>query len=124
MILVGDGFMGDVTRSIASLITNRKIKYAIIVFWLAVVALAAPLAGRLSEVEKNEAKSWLPGSAESTQVLDAQAAFASPNTIPAVVVYERTTGLTPADHAKIAADAKTFAALPNIDGSLVGPIGS
>src|SRR5574342_962307 len=114
MILAGGEILGDVMMSIASLITNRKIKYVIILFWLAVVALAAPLAGRLSDVEKNEAKSWLPGSAESTQVLDAQTAFASPNTLPAVVVYERTTGLTQADQAKIAADTKTFGALPDL----------
>jgi len=83
-------------RSAAGLITGRRTKYVVVLFWLVLVAIAAPLAGKLTDVEKNEAKSWLPGGAESTQVLDAQQAFASPNTIPAVLVYERGSGLTPA----------------------------
>ena len=60
------------TRSVAGLLTGRRIKYVIIVFWLVVVAVAGPLAGKLTGVEKNDAKSWLPGSAESTKALDLQ----------------------------------------------------
>jgi RND superfamily putative drug exporter len=112
------------TRSVISVITNRRIKYLIIVFWLVVVALAAPLAGKLTDAQQNDAKSWLPGSAESTQVLDAQAAFASPDTIPAVIVYERSTGLTPADLTKITADVGTFGQMADLDGVVDGPIPS
>jgi len=112
------------TRSIASVIAGRKLKYVIIVFWLVVVALAGGLAGKLTGVEKNDAKSWLPGSAESTQVLDLQTAFASSNTIPAVLVYERTSGLTDADKAKVAADVSAFNQLPELDGKVTGPIPS
>jgi RND superfamily putative drug exporter len=108
--------------SLAGLITNRRFKYAVLAFWVVLVALAGPLAGKLNGVEKNDAKSWLPGSTESTQVLDAQAAFASPNAAPAVVVYERPSGLTPADQEKIAADTRTFGGFPNLDGKVVGPI--
>ncbi|NUO61750.1 MAG: MMPL family transporter [Hamadaea sp.] len=110
------------TRSIVGLITHRRAKYAFIIFWLIVVAVAGPLAGKLTDVEQNEAKSWLPGSAESTKALDAQTAFASPNTIPAVVVYERPAGLTPADQQKIVGDAQTWAGLSDLDGKVVGPI--
>ncbi|WP_173076069.1 MMPL family transporter [Phytohabitans rumicis] len=112
------------TRSFAGLITGRRTKYLIIVFWLIVVALAGPLAGKLTSVEDNEAKSWLPGSAESTQALDKQAEFASPDTIPAIVVYQRTSGLTPADQAKIAEDARQYAGLSELDGQITGPIPS
>ncbi|GAA4704549.1 putative membrane protein ActII-3 [Phytohabitans rumicis] len=106
------------------MITGRRTKYLIIVFWLIVVALAGPLAGKLTSVEDNEAKSWLPGSAESTQALDKQAEFASPDTIPAIVVYQRTSGLTPADQAKIAEDARQYAGLSELDGQITGPIPS
>jgi RND superfamily putative drug exporter len=109
-------------RSAAGLITGRRTKYVVVLFWLVLVAIAAPLAGKLTDVEKNEAKSWLPGGAESTQVLDAQQAFASPNTIPAVLVYERGSGLTPADLAKIGADARTYGTYPNLDGEVIGPV--
>jgi RND superfamily putative drug exporter len=112
------------TRSIAGLITNRWMKYVIILFWLAVVAVAGPLAGKLGDAERNDAKSWLPGSAESTEVLDAQAAFTSPDTLPAVVVYERPTGLTQSDLAKVAADARAFSQIADLDGEVAGPIPS
>jgi RND superfamily putative drug exporter len=105
-------------------ITGRRAKYAIILFWLVVVAAAGPLAGKLTDVEKNDAKSWLPGSAESTEVLDIQSSFTSPDTIPAVVVYERTSGLTQADRAKAAADAQKWAQLPDLDGKVQGPFPS
>ncbi|BCB88023.1 MMPL family transporter [Phytohabitans suffuscus] len=110
------------TRNVAGLLTGRRTKFLIIVFWLAVVALAAPLAGRLTGVEDNEARSWLPGSAESTQVLDKQAAFSSPDTIPAVVVYDRPSGLTGADKAKVARDARQFGQLSEVDGPVQGPV--
>src|SRR5262245_17526631 len=110
------------TRSVASLITGRKTKFVIIGFWLVFVALASMLAGKLTDAERNDAKTWLPGSAESTQVLDKQAAFLSPDTIPAVIVYERATALTQADQAKVAADAKSFAGITGVDGQVIGPI--
>jgi putative drug exporter of the RND superfamily len=106
------------------MITGRRIKYLVILFWLVVVAVAGPLAGKLTGVEKNEAKSWLPGSAESTQVLDIQSSFTSPDTIPAVVVYERQSGITGADQAKAAADAQTWSRLPDLDGQVAGPVPS
>ncbi len=115
---------GTMHREIAGLLTGRRIKYVVLLFWLVLLAIAGPLSGKLMNAEKNDAKSWLPGSAESTQVLEAQAAFVSPNTIPAVLVYERGSGLTPADQAKIAADVKTFSAYPNLDGTITGPIPS
>ncbi|MGN9913694.1 MMPL family transporter [Phytohabitans sp. LJ34] len=109
------------TRNVAGLLTGRRTKYLIIVFWLIVVAIAAPLAGKLTSVEDNEAKSWLPGSAESTQVLDKQTAFSSPDALPAVVVYERPSGLTDADKAKVAADVQKFGQLGDLDGQVQGP---
>src|SRR5262245_7935386 len=108
------------TKSLSSLITGRRFKYLIILFWLVVVGIAAPLAGKLTDAQKNDAKSWLPGSAESTQVLDIQASFSSPDTIPAVVVYERPSGLTPADKAAITADAQEYARIPGLDGQVTG----
>ncbi|GAA4462342.1 MMPL family transporter [Phytohabitans houttuyneae] len=112
---------GFMTRNFAGLLTGRRTKYLIIVFWLVVVAIAGPLAGKLSSVQDDQVKSWLPGSAESTQVLDKQAAFSSPDMLPAVVVYERPSGLTDADKAKVAADAQQFGQLEDLDGQVQGP---
>ena len=103
------------------IIVGRKTKYFVVLFWVVVVAAMGPLAGKLSGAQKNDAKSWLPGSAESTQALDKQDAFKSPNTFEAVVVYTRDGGLTAADHTKIASDAQRFATVGTIDGSITGP---
>ena len=110
------------TKSVVTFLTGRRMKYAVVLFWVVLVAVAGPLAGKLNGVQKNDAKSWLPGSAESTRALDAQAAFTSPNTVIAVVIYERPSGLTPADRDKVAADAQQFGAYPEIDGKVTGPI--
>ncbi|HEY9482206.1 MAG TPA: MMPL family transporter [Micromonosporaceae bacterium] len=112
------------TGKVVTILTGRRFKYLVVLFWVLLVAVAGPLAGKLAGAEKNDAKSWLPGSAESTKALDAQAAFTSPNTIQAVVVYERPSNLTPADRAKIAADAQQFRTYPEIDGTVAGPIPS
>jgi len=114
------------TKSVVTFLTGRRAKYLVVLFWLVLAAAAGPLAGKLNGAEKNDAKSWLPGSAESTKALDAQASFISPNTLQAVVVYERKSGLTAADQQKINADAQTFRAYPKqeIDGTVTGPIPS
>src|SRR6266516_1620586 len=90
---------------------GRRARWVVLVFWLLVVAVAGPLSGKLMGAEKNDAKTWLPANAESTKVLDVQSRFQSPNIFPAVVVYERASGLTAADRAKAAADARRFAGL-------------
>ncbi|HTJ36086.1 MAG TPA: MMPL family transporter, partial [Dactylosporangium sp.] len=109
------------TRSVAGLIAGRWVKYVFVVFWLAVIALALPLSQKLTDAEKNDNKSWLPGAAESVQVLDVQSSFSSPNTIPAVIVYEREAGLSGPDKDKLDADAEAFAHLPDIDGKVSAP---
>jgi hypothetical protein len=53
---------------------------------------------------------WLPGSAESTQVLDTSDKF-RPEQIPAVVVYAREGGLTAQDKRRIAQDAQQIKGL-------------
>ncbi|HET7530990.1 MAG TPA: MMPL family transporter [Mycobacteriales bacterium] len=103
-------------------IVGRRTKWLVLLFWIVLVAVAGPFAGKLTGAQQNDAKNWLPGKAESTKVLDLQAAFQSPNTIPAVVVYERTAGLSAADKQKIAADTEKFATVGRIDGHVTGPL--
>ena len=109
---------------IAGWITHRYAKWVVIAFWAVVLALTAPLAGKLTGAQDNDAKSWLPADAESTQVLDVASSFTSPNTIPAVLVYVRESGLTPEDLAAVSQDVATFGELDTLDGDVVGPIPS
>jgi RND superfamily putative drug exporter len=101
---------------------GRRTKWLVLVFWLVVVALAGPLSGKLTGAEKNDAQSWLPPKAESTQVLALRSKVVSPNVYPAVVVYDRPAGLTAADKAKATADAKRFAGVSGVvQGQVAGP---
>ena len=112
-------------RKIAEIPAGSWTKWIVVGFWVVVLVLAFPLSKKLNAVEKNDAKSWLPASAESTKVVDVQSRFQSPNVYPGVVVYLRPSGLTAADRAKAAADARGFAGIPRVvPGQVVGPIPS
>ena len=107
---------------IAGVPVRRRTKWAVLVFWLIVVAVAGPLAGKLTGAEKNDASAWLPAKAESTKVLDLQSRFQSPNIFTGVVVYDRPSGLTSADRAKARIDAIRFAQVAGVvHGQVAGP---
>ena len=63
------------TGGIARLVCGRWTKWIVLAFWVVVIALAGPLAGKLTGVEKNDNSAWLPGSAESTKAADLQKRF-------------------------------------------------
>jgi putative drug exporter of the RND superfamily len=112
-------------RKIAEFPAGSWTKWIVVGFWVVVLVITLPLSSKLMGAEKNNYSQWLPPNAESTKVLDVQARFQSPNIFPAVVVYARATGLTAADRAKAAADARRFAALHGVGpGAVVGPIPS
>ena len=114
-----------VLRGIAYAPAGRRTKWLVLVFWLVIVAVAGPLSGKLTGAEKNDASSWLPPKAESTQVLNLRSHFISPNVYQAVVVYYRPSGLTAADRAKAAADAARFAGVAGVlHGQVTGPFTS
>ncbi|MEU7471469.1 MMPL family transporter [Streptomyces sp. NPDC044984] len=60
---------------------------ALLIVWLGVGGTLGPYAGKLGEVATNDQAAFLPQSAESTRVLDAQKAFDQSETMPAVVVW-------------------------------------
>jgi putative drug exporter of the RND superfamily len=113
--------MGGAGR-IAGLPCGRWTKWGVLVFWLVVVAVAGPLAGKLNSAQKNDASAWLPKNAESTQVVEEAKQFTPSDTFPAVVVYEHPGALTPADRAEAVADAQRFAHLNHVSGQIIGPI--
>ncbi|MGN6607872.1 MAG: MMPL family transporter [Jatrophihabitans sp.] len=76
--------------------------------------------GKLGDVQKNDNSSFLPNSADSTKVASAQEAFSTVQSIPGSIVYQRTSGITSADLAKINRDLGAFA---KIDGVAADEIG-
>jgi RND superfamily putative drug exporter len=117
-----EGRMGT-ARRLAGIPAGRWTKWLVLVFWVVVVAVAGPLAGKLNSAQQNDASSWLPHNAESTQVVELAKRFAPSDIFPALVVYERPDGtITPADQAKAAADARRFAGVQDVTGKVLGPI--
>ena len=101
-------------RQIAGALTGRVTKWVVLVAWLIVIAVAGTFAQKLSDVQNNEASSWLPASAESTKALDRLTPFSNPNDIPTLVVYHRAGGLTAADFQAIAAQAPRIGGLDGV----------
>ncbi|WP_371632598.1 MMPL family transporter [Streptomyces sp. NBC_01259] len=105
----------------------RKLPWAVVALWVAVIAIAGPLAGKLSDVQANHAVDYLPASADSTQVAKIQEALPGGESTDLVLVYHRDAGLTPADRteaarqsARVAADHTLTApprAVPSKDGT-------
>ncbi|RIQ20256.1 MMPL family transporter [Jiangella rhizosphaerae] len=116
---------GGTRRRLGSYVCGRRSKWIVLVFWLIVLAVAFPLSAKLTGAQENDTASWLPGSAESTRVFEVQQeAFQTGEELPAIVVYERTDGITPQDQEKAAADARAFAGVEHVSGDVVGPIPS
>src|SRR5690606_12934322 len=83
----------------AGLIAGRRTKWAVLALWIVLLVALGPLMGRLGDVEENDAASWLPEGAESTQVVELEEQFRTDETALAVVIYERAGGITAEDRA-------------------------
>src|SRR5262252_7639780 len=99
-------------RKIAEIPAGSWTKWLVVGLWVAVLAVAFPLSLKLKGAEKNDTSQWVPAGAESTKVLDALSRSQPPTAATAIVVYDRASGVTAADRAKAAADARRFAAIP------------
>lgn len=89
----------------------------VLLAWFALAGVGGPLVGRLSEVQKNDNASFLPKSAESTEVSTLAAKFSSTNALPYFVVIERPTGLLPADSAAV---GRFIAGIPSLPFEIPG----
>ncbi|WP_433462326.1 MMPL family transporter [Spirillospora sp. CA-128828] len=96
----------------SSLPCGRRGKWVVLAVWIVILAIAMPLAGKLTGAQTNEASAWLPSNAESTRVVEESKRFTPADTFPAVIVYHRDGGrLTAADRAKAAADVPRLRAV-------------
>ncbi len=94
------------TARIARIVSGRRSKWIVLGVWFLALfaASGANLPGKFSDAEKNESRSFLPGSAESTKALAVTEKLQKGDTAPTVVVFRREGGLTKADRALIARD--------------------
>jgi len=101
-----DAVAGPVRSRLFAIAAARKAKWIVAGIWLAVFvgSFALDLPGRFADAERNENVDYLPASAESTKALGVAERLNDGDVAPAIVVYRRDGGLTPADRAAIAAN--------------------
>ncbi|MGH3330358.1 MAG: MMPL family transporter, partial [Nocardioidaceae bacterium] len=104
--------------------SSKTFKWLILGFWVIVLAVAFSPAGKLTGAQENDAISWLPGEAESTQVLHESERFVSQDEIPAIVVYERPSGITRADMAAVSGQVAQFNDVDHVERDSTGPVPS
>jgi len=93
--------------SLFTFAAGRRAKWVVFAVWFAAIfaaAVPANLPGKFEDAESNEATSYLPGSAESTETLAATESLQNGELAPAVIVYRRQAGLTAADRRTIIED--------------------
>ena len=108
-------------RQIAGKLTGRVTKWIVLAFWVILLVGSAGFAQKLTDVQNNEASSWLPASAESTKAVEKLGAFQDENNIPTVVVYERSSGLTEDDLAAAREQVAEMENLDGVEGKVFGP---
>jgi putative drug exporter of the RND superfamily len=92
---------------LASIVTGRRMKWVILVLWIIAFAVMSPLGSKLQDETQDDTVSFLPESAESTEVvrtLDDK--FEAGETTQGIIVYNREGGLTAEDKQKILDDAE------------------
>ena len=86
-----------------------------LVVWFLIGSMLGPLAGKLTEAQKNDNASFLPASAESTRVNELQATFSEAQTFPVFVVFARESGVTAEDTKAVQAFAASVPSLQLTD---------
>nr|WP_285563398.1 MMPL family transporter [Streptomyces hygroscopicus] len=110
-------------KTLSALPCGRRSKWVVLIGWIIVIAGLMPLGQKLSGAQSNEMSSWLPGSAESTKVVELQKHFRPDAISNANEVYYRASGLTEEDRQAIADDLRAFA-VPGAIKGVTGDIGA
>ncbi|MER6920489.1 MMPL family transporter, partial [Streptomyces spiralis] len=87
---------------------RRAIPWLLLALWIGVLAVVAPFASKLGDVQHDRVTDYLPASADSTQVAKIQDRLPGGQTTELVLVYHRDSGLTAADRATAARQVATI----------------
>lgn len=85
----------------------------LILLWFAGASIGGPYFGKVSEVSSNDQTSYLPESAEATEVRELLGEFMDSEAIPAVLVFVGSSALSDEDLGQL---GDAVAALPSLDG--------
>ncbi|WOX24464.1 MMPL family transporter [Streptomyces solicathayae] len=102
--------MGAPNRTIEERGGRRAVPWGVLALWVIVLALAAPFAGKLGDVQKDRPVDYLPASADSTQVAKITEQLPGGESTDLVLVYHRDGGLTAADRSGAAREVAAVAA--------------
>ncbi|WP_168627552.1 MMPL family transporter [Cryobacterium sp. BB307] len=86
---------------------------ALIIVWLVGASVGGPYFGKVSEVSSNDQTTYLPESADATQVQKLLGEFNGSDAIPAIIVFAGESRLTDAELSSISA---AIADLPDLEG--------
>src|SRR5215207_10137044 len=102
--------------TLASFVTGRRTKWVVVLLWIVALAIMMPLGAKLADQTEDDTASFLPDSAESTDVVEIlDEEFDEGETTQGLVIYKREGGLAEADQQRIASDAQTLQALADED---------
>lgn len=102
----------------------------LLILWFAAAAFGGPTFGLLSSVSSNDQATFLPASAESTEVNEWQQKFIDVDAIPAIIVLESEQSLTPSELSSLATLGESLGEVEGVlagdeaASSVVGPIPS
>jgi putative drug exporter of the RND superfamily len=86
------------TRRIAGFVAGRRTKWLVLLAWVFLGWFAVVNGPKLADAQQTDPTAFLPEDAESTLVAQAdRESFRDSDLVPAVIVYERVTGITDAD---------------------------
>jgi RND superfamily putative drug exporter len=104
-----------VTKAIPPRWVRILIPLLVVGAWLFISSQGGPTFGTISDVTNNDQTSYLPASAESTKVQTEQLKFFKSKSTPAVILYSRDSGLTPADRQYISDTSARVAKIKGVD---------
>ncbi|MEU5163887.1 MMPL family transporter [Streptomyces sp. NPDC020875] len=89
---------------------RRVLPWGVLLLWAAVVAVVLPFAGKMEDVQRDNAVDYLPAGADSTQVAKIEQSLPGGETAELVLVYSRDGGIRPADRALVERQTAAVAA--------------
>lgn len=95
-------------KSVFDFVTGRKTKFLVVLFWILLLGLVSGKAGNFEKVQINTSESYLPGSAESLQAIEAEQQLPGGEQLPGLLVFQRDTGLTAEDRAAVEQAAQSL----------------
>ncbi len=101
------------SKSRPSRLLRIVIPSLLVVIWFAVAGVGGPYFGRVDEVASNDQASFLPESADATQVSERFVDFVGDSPIPAIIIFDAD---SPLDEATLATLSDAVASLADVEG--------